>query len=64
MIKKVNQGLSRNSKNIVSGNLGFSVTDSKDKLLSNLKYAKDDQRLMSKSEEVFVVLKQRRLEWF
>ena len=64
VIKKVNQGLQRNAKNLLAGNLGFSVTHAKDKQSLLQKNAKDEQRAVSKSAEVFLALKQRRLEWF
>ena len=56
VIKKINQGLQKNAKNLISGNLGFTVVYSKDKI--------KDERALVHSEEVFVALKQRRLEWF
>ena len=63
VIKKVNQGLQKNAKNLISGNLGFTVVYSKDKHSVLQKHIKDE-RALEHSEEVFVALKQRRLEWF
>ena len=62
VIKKVNQGLQKNAKNLISGILKFTVVYSKDKHSVLQKHIKED--FLHHSEEVFVALKQRRLEWF